>query len=267
MTLTPSIRLVDSHCHLDLLNLTPFDGKLDQVLTAARNAGVQNFLCVAINLEHLPRLFAIAQQFPEVYISVGIHPGDKQTEREITVAELVNWANHPQVVAIGETGLDYHYPDSNPERQQKLFRTHIQAARITRKPLIIHSRDAGQDTLRILQEENARECGGVMHCFTQDWNMARKILELGFYISFSGIITFPNAGELRKVAQHIPLEYLLIETDSPYLAPVPYRGKSNQPAWVRFVAEKIAAIRKTDLSAIAAVTTENFFRFLKLANN
>lgn len=263
MTLANPIRFVDSHCHLDRLDLKPFDGKLESALAAARNVGVEYFLCVAINLEAIPYLAAIAEQFPGVYTSVGIHPGEKVT-REPNVEELVALANNSHVVAIGETGLDYHYLNSNPLLQQERFRKHIQAAHSVQKPLIIHSRDARADTLQILREERARDIGGVMHCFTEDWNTAHAALDLGFYISFSGIITFNNATELQKIAQRIPLEYLLIETDAPYLTPVPFRGKAkNQPAWVKYVAEKIAAIHEIELATVATATTENFFRFIK----
>lgn len=255
------VRLVDSHCHLDRIDLTPFHGRLTEVLEIARKEGVERFLCVSINLEHFPQLLSIAQNFPGIQVSVGVHPGE-QVSHEPDVEELIALAQNPTVVAIGETGLDYHYHHEDTRQQQERFRLHIAAARAVGKPLIIHSREARVDTLRILKEENARDVGGVLHCFTEDWNTAYAAVELGFYISFSGIITFRNAVELREVATRLPIENLLLETDSPYLAPVPHRGKSNHPAWIRYVAEQIAVIRGIELTELAEVTTSNFLRFI-----
>ncbi|CAK0753646.1 Uncharacterized metal-dependent hydrolase YcfH [Gammaproteobacteria bacterium] len=263
MTLSPSTlpRLIDSHCHLDRLDLAPFRGQLSEALAAARREGVERFLCVSINLDNFSQILTIAENFSDVHISVGIHPGEC-VSHEPEVEELIALAQHPAVVAIGETGLDYHYHQGDSGWQQERFRRHIIAARAVGKPLIIHSREARADTLRILAEEGAREVGGIMHCFTEDWNTARAAWELGFYISFSGIITFRNAVELREVAIRLPLESLLVETDSPYLAPVPYRGKSNHPAWVRYVAEQLAKVRKMELITLAEATTTNFLRLM-----
>lgn len=250
--------LVDSHCHLDCLDLEPFGGDLDAALAAAREHGVQHMLCVSIDLEHFPRVLEVAHRHGDVSASVGVHPSSEG--REPSVEELVQLAADPQVVAIGETGLDYFYNKGDLAWQRDRFRRHIAAARQTRKPLIIHMRDATEDTLRILREEGADEVGGVMHCFVEDWTTAQAAMELGFYISFSGIVTFRSAETLREVARRMPSDRILVETDSPYLAPVPHRGKGNQPAWVRHVAEQIAALRGEELSAFAATTTENYFR-------
>jgi len=258
---SPLLRLADSHCHLDRLDLTLFNGQLSEALAAAHEVGVEHFLCAAIDLKHFPQILAIARSFSGVHVSVGVHPGE-QVAQEPEVEDLVTLARDPAVVAIGETGLDYHYHQGDPGWQQERFRRHIVAARIMGKPLIIHSREARADTLRILKEEGAQEVGGVMHCFTEDWNTAHAALELGFYISFSGIVTFRNAVELHKIAARLPLERLLIETDSPYLAPTPHRGKSNHPAWVSYVAQKIAALRGMDPVELGEETTNNFLRFI-----
>jgi TatD DNase family protein len=249
--------LVDSHCHLDLLDLSSFPDGLDGVLDAAHAQGVTRFLCVSINLEHYPRMQALVEGYGEVSMSVGVHPNERGGY-EPTVAELVALAAPSRVVAIGETGLDYFRSEGDLEWQRSRFRTHIRAAREAGKPLIVHSRDAAEDTLAILREEGAGEAGGVMHCFTGDREMARKAMDLNFHISFSGIVTFKSAQELMDVARHMPLERMLVETDCPYLAPVPHRGKPNQPAYVRYVAEHIAELRGESFEHIAAATTQNF---------
>jgi TatD DNase family protein len=251
--------LVDSHCHLDCLDLTPFNGCLNEALNQARSAGVQHFLCVSIDLERWPVMLAQVEKHQDVSLSAGIHPS-AELHHETSVSQLLDLASHPRVVAIGETGLDYYYGKGREVQQQARFRTHIQAAVAAAKPLIIHSRDAKQDTLRILREENAELTGGVLHCFTEDWDMAEQAMELNFYISFSGIVTFKNARQLQQVAQRMPVGRMLIETDSPYLAPVPHRGKSNQPAWVKHVAEYIAELRAESFESIASATTGNFFK-------
>ncbi len=214
-------------------------------------------------MEHFPILIGIATRFPEVDISVGAHPTE-HVSHEPTVEELVALAQDPKVVAIGETGLDYHDPRTDRAQQQERFRCHIRAARVMVIPLIIHTRDARADTLRILREEDAREVGGMMHCFTEDWPTARSALDLGFYISFSGIITFRNAADLRKIAAQVPLDRLLIETDAPYLAPAPHRGKPNHPALIRYVAEHLAHLRNMDVTALAEATTINFLRLTRV---
>lgn len=253
-----SLFLVDSHCHLDRLDLTPFDGQLDKALQAAAVQGVGHMLCVCIDLEHFHDVLQPAQQHDNVSASVGVHPNESDG-REPTVNELVELAQDEQVVAIGETGLDYFRSEGDLEWQRDRFRTHIAAARQTGKPLIIHMRDAAEDTLRILKEEKADEVGGVMHCFTENRQVAQTALDLNFMISFSGIVTFNSAKELKEVAKMVPLDRMLVETDSPYLAPVPYRGKSNQPAYVRQVAEHVAELRQTSLEEIANATTRNYF--------
>ncbi|MDH5571307.1 MAG: TatD family hydrolase [Gammaproteobacteria bacterium] len=254
--------LVDSHCHLDRLDLTPFDGKLENALNFAREQGVGHMLCVCIDLEHLDDVLAPARAYDFISASVGVHPNVHEGQ-EPTVEQLVQFADDPNVVAIGETGLDYFRSEGDLSWQQERFRRHIQAARLTGKPLIIHMRDATEDTLRILKEEGADEVGGVMHCFVEDRNVARQALDLNFHISFSGIVTFNSAKELKEVARTIPLERMLIETDSPYLAPIPFRGKSNQPAYVRYVAECIAELRNTSVEIIAEATSNNYFNLFK----
>lgn len=250
--------LVDSHCHLDRLDLTPFDGQLTKALQAANEQGVGHMLCVCIDLEHFDDVLQPARQHSNVSASVGVHPN--QTEgKEPTVDELVTLAQDEQIVAIGETGLDYFRSEGDLEWQRDRFRTHIAAAKQTGKPLIIHMREATEDTLRILKEEKADEIGGVMHCFAEDRDAAKAALDLNFMISFSGIVTFNSAKELKEVAKMVPLDRMLVETDSPYLAPVPFRGKSNQPAYVRNVAEHVAELRGTTLEEIAMATTQNYF--------
>ena len=254
--------LVDSHCHLDRLNLKPFNGRLDEALAAARAAGVSRFLCVAVDLERWPVMVRQVEPWSEVAVSVGVHPSAAR-RRPPSVAELVELARHPKVVAIGETGLDY-YHGKDKERQADWFRIHIAAARETGTPLIIHTREAGEDTLRILSEEKAAEIGGVIHCFSEDWSVAERAMALNFAISFSGIVTFPSARSIQEVAGRIPADCMLVETDAPYLAPVPWRGQSNQPAWVRQVAEFIARLRGESLEQVAAATTANYLRLFNL---
>lgn len=251
--------LVDSHCHLDRLDLDQHEGDLANAMVAAQKQGVGHFLSVSVDLNDLPQLLAIADRFSNVDISVGLHPTEK-VHLEPCVDTLVRLAKHPKVVAIGETGLDYYRAQDNCLWQQERFRTHIRAAKQIGKPLIIHTRDARADTLVILKEEQAQSIGGVFHCFTEDITMAKRALDLGFYISFSGIITFKNAQTIREVMQQLPLERVLIETDSPYLAPVPYRGKTNQPAYVHYVAACMAALRQIPYEAVVEQTTKNFFQ-------
>lgn len=253
---------VDSHCHLNFPELAQ---NLTQVQAAMQAAEVGHALCVSVTLDKYPEVLAIAEQHPNIYASVGVHP-DYENIEEPTVAQLVNLAQHPRVVAIGETGLDYFRLQGDLEWQRQRFRTHICAAKQAGKPLIIHTRNAADDTLRLMQEEGAAEVGGVMHCFTESWQVAEAALAMGFYISLSGIVTFKNAQALKAVAQQVPLNRLLIETDSPYLAPVPFRGKTNQPAYVRYVAEEIARLRDAPLSTIMQATTENFFRLFHQAS-
>jgi len=257
--------LIDSHCHLDRLDLSRDGGDLNVALDRARANGVEHMLCVSIDLEAWPHMAALVAPFADVSISVGVHPNERE-RREPDVDELVELAAEPRVVAIGETGLDYFRSDGDLEWQRARFRTHVRAARAAGKPLIIHSRDAKEDTLRILREEGADVVGGVMHCFAEDWDMAERALALGFYISFSGIVTFRNAESLRDVARRVPADRVLVETDSPYLAPVPHRGKPNEPALVRDVAACIAQLRGLPLDALARITSDNFRRLFEVPN-
>jgi len=247
---------VDSHCHLDFPQLAERE---DEIVAAMSANDVAHALCVSVKLEDFPRVLALAERHHGFYASVGVHP-DNEDVQEPDEATLVALADHPKVVAIGETGLDYHWHKDEPEWQRARFRTHIRAARACGKPLIVHTRSAAADTIRLMREEAADEVGGVMHCFTESREVAEAALDLGFYISFSGIVTFRSARDLKAVAQYVPLDRLLIETDAPYLAPVPHRGKTNEPAWVVHVAEEIARLRDETLERIEAVTTENFFR-------
>ncbi|NJA87616.1 TatD family hydrolase [Rhodocyclus tenuis] len=253
--------LVDSHCHIDFPELAD---DLPNVLARMQQNGVTSALCVGVTIEHLPRLLAIADAHPSIFASVGVHP-DNAADPEPSLDDLLRLAAHPKVVAIGETGLDYHWHKDRPEWQRQRFRTHIAAARQSVKPLIIHTREAAADTLQIMREAGADRVGGVMHCFTEDWETASAALDLGFYISFSGIVTFKNAVALKEVAKRVPLDRLLLETDSPYLAPVPFRGKLNQPAYVRYVAEEVARLREMPLEELAAASSDNFFRLFSCA--
>ncbi len=256
--------LVDSHCHLDMLDLEPFGGRIEGVLDAARQQDVAHFLCVSINMEDYPGMLALAEPHEQVSVSVGLHPNE-QGGHDPDIDELVELAKHPKVVAIGETGLDYFRSEGDLGWQRERFRRHIAAAKCSGKPLIIHSRDAREDTLEILEAEGAGEVGGVMHCFTGDWDMAERAMELNFHISFSGIVTFKSARELQEVATKITADRMLVETDCPYLAPVPHRGKPNQPAFVRHVAEYVAGLRGETYEQVAAATTENFRKLFRTA--
>lgn len=251
---------VDSHCHINFKELAE---NITEVLANMQQNDVQRALCVSVNLTDFPQVLALAVQYPHIYASVGVHP-DYETEDEPTVARLLELADHPKIIAIGETGLDYYRLTGDLDWQRARFRQHIRAARACAKPLIIHTRSAAEDTLRIMAEENAAEVGGVMHCFTENWDVAQAAIEMGFYISFSGIVTFKNALQIKDVAQRVPLTRMLIETDSPYLAPVPFRGKLNQPAYVKHVAEEIALLRGIDVAEVAKHTSDNFAHLFKV---
>jgi TatD DNase family protein len=253
--------LVDSHCHLNFPDLS---GRLGEVLALMQDNGVSHALCIGVNLRDFPQVLSLAEEHEQIFASVGVHP-DYEEEDEPTVEQLTGLARHPKVVAIGETGLDYYRLEGDPEWQRERFRKHIRAARHVGKPLVIHTRSAAEDTLRIMREEGAANVGGVMHCFTESWQVAAGALEMGFYISFSGIVTFKNAEALREVAQRVPLERMLVETDSPYLAPVPYRGKTNQPGYVKYVAERLAEVKGLSFGEVAEATTRNFFALFKAA--
>lgn len=252
--------LVDSHCHLDFPGLSD---NLSAILENMLQQGVTHALCIGVDIENFPRVLALAEKHTNIYASVGVHP-DYEDVREPTIEELVKFATHPKVLAIGETGLDYYRLKGELEWQRERFRTHIQAARKIGKPLIIHTREAADDTLRIMAEEHADEVGGIMHCFTENTQAAQRALELNFHISFSGIVTFKSAEQVREVVRITPLERILVETDAPYLAPVPYRGKTNQPAYVKYVAEKIAEIKGITIEETMEVTSRNFFNLMKI---
>ena len=254
------MQFVDSHCHINFPELAT---NIDEVLAHMRDSEVVSALCVSVNLADFPQVLAIAEQHPHIYASVGVHP-DHEGVEEPDVARLVALAQHPRIIAIGETGLDYYRLNGDLEWQRDRFRTHIRAARESSKPLIIHTRAAADDTLRIMKEENAAAAGGVMHCFTESWEVAEAAMAMGFYISFSGIVTFRNAAQLKEIARRVPLDKMLIETDSPYLAPVPHRGKVNEPAYVKHVAAEIAMLRGISIDEVARRTTENYVRLFKL---
>ncbi|WP_299592540.1 TatD family hydrolase [uncultured Microbulbifer sp.] len=256
--------LVDSHCHLDRLKLDKFDGDLNAVLELARSRGVGKFLCVGISLENVDAVVSIAGRYDDVVCSVGVHPLDVESGLA-EVEKLKALSTRPNVVALGETGLDYYYSTETKEVQQQSFIAHLQAAAQVELPVIVHTRDAREDTINLIREHGSREHAGVLHCFTESWDMAKAALDLNYYISLSGIVTFKNAEELRDVARQVPLDRLLVETDSPYLAPVPYRGKPNIPAYVREVAEFIAELRGISYEELAAITTENFYRLFPRA--
>lgn len=256
------MEIIDSHCHI---NFPQLGGDVGGILARMKSVEVTTALCVSVTLESFPDVLRIAEEHPEIFCSVGVHP-DETSGEDPGVETLVRLSAHPRVVAIGETGLDYYRLEGDLEWQRDRFRRHIQAARAVGKPLIIHTRDAGKDTIDIMRAESASEVGGVMHCFTETWEIARAALDLGFMISFSGILTFKSARELRAVAEKVPIESILVETDSPYLAPVPHRGKTNEPAYVRFVAEQLAQIKGLPLETVAAATSENFRRLFRIAS-
>ncbi len=251
--------LVDSHCHLDFPDLA---NRLPDVLRRMQDNGVGLAVCIGVNLEDFPKVIALAEQEERLFATVGVHPEYTDVE-DPDEDRLLELATHPKVIAIGETGLDYYWQKDKPEWQRARFRRHIRAARRCDKPLVIHTRDSAEDVLRLLREEGAAAVGGVMHCFTENWEIARQALDLGFYLSFSGIVTFKNATIVKEVARQCPLDRLLVETDSPYLAPVPYRGKPNEPAYVRYVAEEIARLRDMPVEALIQATTENFFTLFR----
>lgn len=262
-THNPPAMFIDSHCHIDFPN---FSEGVAPLLANMRAAQVSHALCVSVNLENFPRVLALAEAHDNLFASVGVHP-DHDEGREPTVDELVELAAHPRVVAIGETGLDYYRLNREEvDWQRARFRTHIHAARAADKPLIIHTRSAAEDTLAIMAEEGAAVPGGVMHCFTESWEVAEAALAMGFYISLSGIVTFKSAQDLKEVARRVPLDRLLIETDSPYLAPVPHRGRRNEPAYVRHVAEEIAMLKGLPLEDVAAASSRNFFTLFAAAS-
>lgn len=254
--------LVDSHCHLNLPELA---GNIDVIRQNMTDNQVTHALCISVTLLEFPQVLSLAETYQNFYASVGVHP-DYENIEEPSVDALVALANHPKIIAIGETGLDYFRLTGDLNWQRERFRTHIRSAIIADKPLIIHTRNASADTIQIMKEEGASKVGGVMHCFTESLEVAKMAIDLGFYISFSGIVTFKNALDIKEVARQIPLNKMLIETDSPYLAPIPYRGKTNQPAYVKHVAEEIAKLRNISLEDVSNATTANFFKLFRHAH-
>lgn len=258
--------LIDSHCHLDRIDLEPYQNDFACFMQEAENRQIDQMLCIAIDLESYPTMLDLISGYPQISVTVGVHP-NVQDGKDPGVDELIALGNQDKVIGIGETGLDYFRSKGDLGWQRQRFRNHIKAAKTLKKPLIIHTREARQDTLRILEEESASEVGGIFHCFTEDWEFAQKALDLNFYISFSGIVTFKNAKEIKEVAKKVPADRFLIETDSPYLAPVPFRGKPNYPTYVRYVAEHIAELRGTTLNQIADLSTRNFNSLFKLQHS
>ncbi|WP_334189211.1 TatD family hydrolase [Noviherbaspirillum sp.] len=256
---------IDSHCHINFPELA---ARLPDIFGKMADNRVSHALCVSVDLPDFPQVLDLAETYPNVFASVGVHP-DYEDTPEPTVEQLASLSDHPKIVAIGETGLDYYRLQGDLEWQRERFRVHIRASRATGKPLIIHTRSASEDTIRIMREEGAGTdaggAAGVMHCFTESLQVAEAAMEMGFYISFSGIVTFKSAKELQAVARAVPLERMLIETDSPYLAPVPYRGKMNEPGYVRHVAEFLADLKGEPLDRVARQTTDNFFQLFKIA--
>ncbi len=253
----------DSHCHLDRIDLADFNDDFNHLLKLTREQQVSEMICIGVNLESFDEMYQKIEDLPDVYGTVGVHP-DYEDSAEPTVEQLVELSSRDKIVAIGETGLDYFHTEG-PQWQRDRFRTHITAALEVDKPLVIHTRQAKQDTIDLLQEQQAKRVGGVMHCFTEDWEMAQQVIDLNFYISISGIVTFKQAENVREMAKNIPDDRLLIETDSPWLAPVPHRGKTNFPGHVRLVAEKLAEIRNTSVEHIADITQRNARQLFKLS--
>lgn len=254
---------IDSHCHINFPELSV---RLPEIFSKMAESKVTHALCVSVNMPEFPSVLELAEKYPNIYASVGVHPDYEETP-EVSVDDLVRLSQHPKIVGIGETGLDYYRLEGDLEWQRERFRTHIRASRATGKPLIIHTRAASEDTIRIMREEGAGTdaggAGGVMHCFTESLQVAEAAMEMGFYISFSGIVTFKSAKDLQAVARAVPLERMLIETDAPYLAPVPHRGKMNEPGFVSHVAEFLAKLKELPLEDVAKATTENFFDLFK----
>jgi len=249
------MQLVDSHCHI---NFPDFEGRIPDILQNAADNQVEHLLCIATSWENRDAVLQLAREHSAISASVGIHP-TTEGGHEATIDELLSAATDPLIVAIGETGLDYFRSSGDLGWQHERFHRHIEVAKRCQKPLIIHTRAAAEDTMNTLRDHNAQDAGGVMHCFAEDWDVAKQALDIGFYISFSGIVTFKSAKSVQEVAQKAPLDRILVETDAPYLAPVPYRGKMNEPAYVRHTAEHVAALRGIPLEELAEATTNNYF--------
>ncbi|MEN9898868.1 MAG: hypothetical protein RLZZ66_2517 [Pseudomonadota bacterium] len=250
--------LIDSHCHLDRLDLAPYENDFACLMHDIRAQQIEHLLCISIDLEAYPAMRALVDAYDDISVTVGVHPNVNDITAP-TVEKLVALAQEKKVIGIGETGLDYFRSEGDLTWQRDHFRVHIEAAKIVKKPLIIHTREAKEDTLRILREENAGEVGGIIHCFTEDWEFAKQALDLNFYISFSGIVTFNSAKSIQDAAKKIPTERLLIETDSPYLSPVPFRGRPNYPQYVKHVAQCVADLRGISLNSLADISTRNFY--------
>ena len=255
--------LIDSHCHLDRIDLSPYDNDFSCFMQAAAVQQIEHLLCIAIDLESYPAMLELVAGFQQISLTVGVHPNVRDC-KDPSVDELIALGQPDNVIGIGETGLDYFRSEGDLSWQHQRLRNHISAAKALKKPLIIHTREAKKDTLRILKEEGADEVGGIIHCFTEDWEFARQAMDLNFYISFSGIVTFNNATVIKEAAKKIPADRFLIETDSPYLAPVPFRGRPNYPTYVRYVAEQIAELRGVPVNKIADLSTKNFYDLFKL---
>lgn len=255
--------LIDSHCHLDRIDLSPYENDFSCFMQAAAEQQIEHLLCIAIDLESYPAMLELVDGFQQISVTVGVHP-NVQDCKDPSVDELIALGQPDKVIGIGETGLDYFRSEGDLSWQHQRLRNHINAAKALKKPLIIHTREAKKDTLRILKEEGAGEVGGIIHCFTEDWEFAQQAMDLNFYISFSGIVTFNNATAIKEVAKKIPADRFLIETDSPYLAPVPFRGRPNYPTYVRYVAEQIAELRGVSVNKIADLSTQNFYDLFKL---
>ena len=255
--------LIDSHCHLDRIDLKPYQNDFSNFMTEVETHQIEHLLCISIDMESYPDMLKLVSDFNNISVTVGVHP-NVQHCTDPSVDELITLGEAKKVIGIGETGLDYFRSEGDLAWQHQRFRNHINAAKSIKKPLIIHTREAQEDTLRILKEEGADEVGGIIHCFTEDWEFAKKAMDLNFHISFSGIITFKNAVSIKDVAKKIPSDRLLIETDSPYLAPVPFRGRPNYPTYVRFVAEQIADLRGVTTTQIADISTNNFYNLFRL---
>lgn len=258
-----NLHIIDSHCHLDALDYETRHKNVDEVIDNAKERGVQQLISICTTVGLFEAMKALTAHRSEVYLSCGVHPLNVE-EEPFDYDKLLHFVQDPRVVAVGETGLDYHYTPETKSLQQDLFIQQVEIANKVNKPIIIHTRSAREDTMRILEEGHADKCGGVLHCFTEDWAMAKRAMDLGFYISISGIITFRNAEELRDVVRQIPVERLLVETDSPYLAPIPYRGKPNQPAYVREVCEYVATLKGLSLEEFAKITTQNVKNLFKI---
>ena len=256
--------IIDSHCHLDALDYENLHQNIDEVIEKAKARDVKHLLTIGVTLSRFEKQRDTLAHRDDVSLACGVHPLDLEDE-PFNYDRLLQLAAHPKVVAVGEIGLDYYYSVDNKALQQEVFAQQVQAANVLNKPVIIHTRAAREDTIRILRENDAQKCGGVLHCFTENLEMAKQGLDLGFYISFSGIITFKNAEEIRAVARQVPLDRLLVEADSPYLAPVPYRGKQNQPAYVREVCEYVATLKGVSVEEFAQITTQNFERLFKIS--